>query len=91
MFIYIYIMFQLVENYMPLRFREIPLFLTDYSFLTPCVYVCVEGRGRITNCVQRVILHKYTKKCDVACSSKLLIFTISLLPQNMPFYLFLFA
>ena len=62
-----------------------------------CVCVCGggagRGGGRITNCVQRVILHimfhsKYTKKCDVACSSKLLIFTISLLPQHMPFYLF---
>ena len=58
---------------------------------------CTNCNGRITNFVQRIILHimchsKCThKKCDVACSSKLLIFTISLLPQNVPFYLFLFA
>ena len=67
-----------------------------HFWIRVCMCVCGAGggggggRGRITNCVQRVILHimfhsKYTKKCDVACSSKLLIFTISLLPQNMTF------
>ena len=47
-------MFQLVENYMPLRFREIPLSLMDYSFLIPCVCVCVcvfGGGGSVCVCV----------------------------------------
>ena len=63
-------MVRLVENYMPLRFREIPLFLIDYSFLTPCVYVCVWGAGRGGVVLQIAFNESYCTSCFILSTQR---------------------